>query len=61
MSALDDLDARERTRFQEEIIPFVRRTDESLLSEIEARPELIPSIDKRLSSVIKGYFGQRAV
>ncbi|MEI6148167.1 MAG: F0F1 ATP synthase subunit alpha [bacterium] len=61
MSVLDDLDARDRTRFQEEIIPFIRRTDESLLSEIEARPELIPSIDKRLSSVIKGYFGQRAV
>jgi F-type H+-transporting ATPase subunit alpha len=59
MGALDDLDAMDRERFQQEIMAFARNRDESLLSEIEARPQLIPGIDKRLSSVIKDYFGQK--
>jgi F-type H+-transporting ATPase subunit alpha len=60
MGALDDLDAVERGRFQEEILSFVRQNDVSLLDDIDANPELIPSIDKRLDTVIKGYFGQAA-
>jgi F-type H+-transporting ATPase subunit alpha len=60
MGALDDLDARDRVRFQEEITAFVRHKDETLLADIEAKPQLIPSIDKRLSSVIKDYLGQKA-
>lgn len=60
MGALDDLDATERDRFQQEIMAFVRNKDASLIDEIEARPQLIPSIDKRLSGVIKDYFGQKA-
>jgi F-type H+-transporting ATPase subunit alpha len=57
---LDDLDAVDRVRFQEEIMAFVRNKDGTLLDDIEAKPQLIPSIDKRLSSVIKDYFGQKA-
>lgn len=60
MGVLDDLDAIERTRFQDEIVSFVQRFDGALLEEIEAAPELTPGIDKRLAAVIKNYFGQSA-
>ena len=60
MGALDNLDAVARSRFQSEIMAVVRKLDPSLLGEIEAKPELTPSIDKRLSEVIKAYFGSRS-
>lgn len=59
MGVLDDLDAIERARFQEEITAFVRQNDKSLLSDIEAKPELVPNIDNRLAAVIKDYFARK--
>jgi len=54
------MDAVTRSRFQAEIMGAVMQHDQTLLSEIEARPELTPSIDKRLSEVIKAYLAQKS-